>query len=64
MIGAINKVFRKVAAFKGKNEFENRLIKSTYSGDMKEAKEKHVLFILEVLKGQYHEMVRPKDALE
>ena len=31
---------------------------------MKEAKEKHVLFILNVLKGQYHEMIRPKDALE
>ena len=64
MIGAINKVFRKVAAFKGKNEFETRFIKATYCGDLKEAKEKHVLFILEVLKGQYHEMIRPKEALE
>lgn len=64
MIGAINKVFRKVAAFKGKNEFESWLIKATYSGDLKEAKEKHVLFIIEVVKGKYHNLVRPKDALE
>lgn len=42
MIGAINKYLRKVAAIKGKTEFENRLIKATYNGDMKEAKEKHV----------------------
>lgn len=64
MIGAINKVFRKVAAFKGKNEFENRLIKATYNGDLKEPKEKHVMFIIEVLKGQHHGLIRPKDALE
>lgn len=64
MIGAINKLLRKAAAFKGKTEFENRLIKATYQGDLKEAKDKHVAFILDVLKGQYHEMVRPKDALE
>ena len=51
MIGALNKVFRKIAAQKGKTEFENRLIKATYNGDMKEAKEKHLLFILNVLKG-------------
>jgi hypothetical protein len=54
MIGAINKYMRKAAAFKGKTEFENRLIKATYAGDMKEAKEKHVLFIIEILKGRYY----------
>jgi hypothetical protein len=64
MLGAINKVFRKVAALKGKSEFESRLIKATYNGDLKEAKEKHVLFLLEVLKGKYHEMIRPNEALE
>jgi hypothetical protein len=64
MIGAINKYLRKAAALKGKTEFENRLIKATYNGDMKEAKEKHVLFILEVLKGQYHEMIDPRKALD
>lgn len=64
MIGALNKYLRKVAAFKGKSEFENRLIKATYIGDMKEAKEKHVEYILEVLKGCYHEQVGPRDALE
>ena len=64
MIGAINKVFRKVASFKGKNEFESRLIKATYSGDLKEAKEKHVLFIIQVLKGNYVSMIRPNDAIE
>jgi hypothetical protein len=64
MIGAINKYLRKAAAFKGKNEFENRLIKATYDGDMKEAKEKHVLFILEVLKGRFHAMISPKFALD
>ena len=51
MIGAINKYLRKVAALKGQNLFENRLIKATYNGDLKAAKEKHVLFILEALKG-------------
>lgn len=64
MIGAINKYLRKAAALKGTNEFENRLIKATYKGDLKEPKEKHVLFMLDVLKGQYHAMIRPKDALE
>ena len=51
MLGGINKYLRKVAAIKGKNEFEKKLIKATYKGDMKEAKEKHVTFILDVLKG-------------
>ena len=64
MFGAINKYFRKVAALKGKNEFEKSLIKATYSGDLKAPKEKHVLFILDVLKGQYHEMVGPHKALQ
>jgi hypothetical protein len=64
MFGAINKVFRKVAAFKGTNEFETRLIKATFGGDLKEAKEKHLLFILEVLKGRYLSLIKPKDALE
>ena len=64
MIGAINKYLRKAAALKGKSEFENRLIKATYNGDMKEAKEKHVLFILSVLKGHYHELIHPREALE
>ena len=64
MIGAINKYMRKAAAFKGKTEFENRLIKATYSGDMKEAKEKHVLFIIEVLKGKYYQMMGPQEALD
>ena len=64
MIGAINKYLRKAHALKGKTEFENRLIKATYNGDMKEAKEKHVLFVREVLKGHYREMVDPKKALE
>ena len=63
MIGGINKLFRKVAAFKGKNEFESRLIKATYNGDLKEPKEKHVLFILDVIMGQYHEMIGPEPAI-
>ena len=53
MFGGINKILRKVSAIKGKNEYEKCLLKASYHGDMKEAKEKHVLFILEVLKGKY-----------
>ena len=64
MIGAINKYLRKVAALKGQNLFENRLIKATYNGDLKAAKEKHVLFILEVLKGQHIDVINPWDALD
>jgi len=56
MIGALNKYMRKVAALKGKNEFENRLIKATFNGDLKEAKEKHVLYIIDVLKGKHHDI--------
>ena len=41
MLGAFNKFKRKIAARKGKDEFENRLIKATHN-DLKEAKEKHV----------------------
>jgi hypothetical protein len=64
MIGALNKYIRKMVAMKGRNEFETRLIKATYSGDLKAAKEKHVLFILKVLMGHYHEMIGPREALD
>ncbi|CDW78428.1 UNKNOWN [Stylonychia lemnae] len=80
MIGAINKLFRNAAAIKGKNEFEKvksnplqiplrltiyqKLIKASYSGDMKEPKEKHVIFILECLKGRHLKLIRPKEALK
>ena len=64
MFGAINKYMRKVAALKGKTEYERRVLKATYYGDLKEAKEKHVVFILEVLKGRYHEMLSPPNALD
>jgi hypothetical protein len=64
MIGALNKILRKAAAVKGKSEFESHLIKATYHGDMKEAKEKHVQFIISVLKGFQHERIQPKEALE
>ena len=64
MFGAINKYQRKlVAAMKSKDEFENRLIKATFD-DMKEAKEKHVLFVIDVLKGRHHNMISPHKALE
>ena len=53
-----------MAALKGQNLFENRLIKATYNGDLKAAKEKHVLFILEVLKGQHIDVINPRDALD
>ena len=32
--------------------------------DMKEAKEKHVLFLIDVLKGRYYQMVGPQEALD
>ena len=63
MLGAFNKFKRKIAAKKGKDEFESRLIKATHN-DMKEAKEKHVLFIIDVLKGKYTSMVNNKKGLE
>jgi hypothetical protein len=49
------------------------LIKATYSGDMKEPKEKHLvckdeithafLVIIECIRGKHLELIRPKDAL-
>ena len=63
MMGAFNKFKRKIAAKKGKDEFESRLIKATHN-DMKEAKEKHVLFIIDVLKGKYTSMVSHHKGLE
>eukprot|EP00347_Sterkiella_histriomuscorum_P017298 403349923 len=63
MIGAFNKLFRNAASLKGKGIFDKRLIKASYSGDMKEPKEKHLLFILECLKGKHLELIRPKEAL-
>jgi hypothetical protein len=43
MIGGFNKLFRNISSIKGKNEFEKRLIKGTYTGDNNEPKEKHVV---------------------
>ena len=63
MIGGINKVFRNIASLKGKSEFEKRLIKASYSGDNKEPKEKHIVFILECIKGRHLDLIRPKEAL-
>ena len=64
MLGGINKYLRKMAALRGTNEFENRLIKASYSGDLKAAKEKHVNFIIDVLKGHYFEMISSNKATE
>lgn len=51
MKGHFNKLFRNIAAKKGKNEFEKRLIKATYGHDSKEPKEKHVQFIFNAMYG-------------
>ena len=53
-----------MAALRGQNEFENRLIKASYYGDLKAAKEKHVVFIIDVLKGHYFEMISPAKAID
>ena len=42
MISGFKKVMRNIAAYKGKNTFDKRLIKASYPGDTKEPKEKHV----------------------
>lgn len=51
MKGHFNKLFRNIAAKKGKNEFEKRLIKATYGHDSKEPKEKHVQFLFTAMHG-------------
>ena len=59
MISGINKVLRNIASVKGKSEFEKRLIKAAYPGDMKEPKAKHVLYLIECLKGKHFEFIPP-----
>jgi molecular chaperone GrpE (heat shock protein) len=54
MKGGFNKLMRNVAAKTKGNEFEQRLTKATFSVDTKEPKPKHVVYVLQCLKGQNH----------
>lgn len=56
MKGGINKIMRSIAATKGDSEFEKHLIKATYSHDTKEPKEKHVIYLMECLRGSNREV--------
>ena len=54
MQGGINKMMRNFAAtIATGTEFEKKLFKATYHKDMKEPKEKHVVFLVECFANQH-----------
>ena len=65
MKGGINKMMRNLAASVATgSEFEKKLFKATYHGDMKEPKEKHVVFIEECFADEHKSIVRNEDAMK
>jgi hypothetical protein len=55
MKGGLNKIFRNLAATRASCDEEKRVIKATYGQDSKEPKEKHVIFVIEALRGSNKE---------
>jgi hypothetical protein len=65
MQGGINKMMRNFAAsIATGTEFEKKLFKATYHGDMKEPKEKHVVFLVECFASQHKTIVSQDDAFD
>ena len=56
MKGGLNKLMRNINAtvHGGSSAYQQSLVKATYDGDMKEPKEKHLLFIQECLTDHNH----------